>query len=112
MRRSRRTRDVSEGHCGLKPRCRYVLSYKAPWAHGGACCGLSGRAANKTAWEKKNDFFLFSAVQEAWRCVCVFAKPSMEQAEDEEQFTHLPLTLQSTLLFLGMEAFCACSENL
>lgn len=36
----------------------------------------------------------------------MFAKPSMEQAEDEEQFTYLPLTLQSMLLLLGMEAFC------
>lgn len=42
----------------------------------------------------------------------MFAKPSMEQAGDEEQFTHLPLTLQSMLLLLGMEAFYACSENL
>lgn len=42
----------------------------------------------------------------------MFAKASMEQTEDEEQFTHLPLTLQSMLLLLGMEAFCACSENL
>lgn len=111
MRWSRRTREVSEGHCGLKPSCRYVLSYKAPWAHGGACCGFSGRAANKTAWEKKMIFFC-SVLFKRPGGVCVFAKPSMEQAGDEEQFTHLPLTLQSMLLLLGMEAFYACSENL
>lgn len=80
MRWSRRTREVSEGHCGLKPSCRYVLSYKAPWAHGGACCGFSGRAANKTAWEKKMIFFcsvLFK--RPGGVCVCLQSPPWSRQ---------------------------------
>lgn len=61
---------------------------------------------------KKKMIFFCSVLFKRPGGMCVFAKPSMEQAGDEEQFTHLPLTLQSMLLLLGMEAFYACSENL